>query len=1014
MANNALTYYINNSPQSLSGVAVYYNYNTTGSYIQNATGYNILSGKLFYNSNGQNLNNQDTATFWRVSGSGFYNGACSYIQTTGIIDLANTTYAMVYEKSGVSDAVLVSTIYTGSNSGYGNYYGGYEFGVTANNYLYFQYFDINSGVQMFTSNEKLSNKALVYLSLNRDTVSFGNYDYFYQKINVNRNFVNGNYFFDPSGAYIAYNPNYSRTYSRISAFTGYIDELVIFSPQINSSSIQYIASGFANNYTGTIYGNQGLSGAFTGVTGSKQLFTGFYTQVTGYAVAFTPILITDYFGNQYWDTVTTPLTGISSGYITVQSTGSSLYPTGTVSSQDVLILDSGYIYSFGKNAVSFLCPIYSNDMVDINLPDQNYSLKYRNNLNLKYNYIKNSFYDEYLSNLSGISYLPVFNGLAQNSGSSFVTGTYYTSGLGINLDYIIGDGSEVYFQNNHNFNKDPIQDVTANTITGTYNNNLYIKNLSTQSRTVTTVKNWVSYSNTFDQWYGYYGTNTRPRGLKKDAVDPFGVTSGAWSFPISGCTNPGGGFYNENSDIVRAQFPINTPIISSFWIKSDNPNAVNFQYNFGVNYCNGGNIQLTTSWQRVHITGSWNGDNGCGGMQLYMAFYTSDANTTGNVYMYGAQVETGYMAHHYVENTGTNLNTIYSIPWNIQENNIFYNGQKLITGTYTQLKSGTVQLSNTTHEYTTGKNLLLYSQNFNSTTWKLAYTGSSGVLGFTDNITDAFATNFGSVLIYTGINNSNCNISQYIPVDPSTQYTFSLYLTTGQKIGGKVGWNFAAYDTAEGGIYPTNYIGDITGTTSISYIVTGDAVGVISQLQSYPYASSSVYPYTGASSHTSYYTNYGWYRHQWTFTTSQYTKGIKFSLWPSGYNIPCPSGAYIGMFASQLERGSGATDYSKTFDSINTQQSNGLLVSLDLLPFSGSSGQLFALPKNYTTEITGSSQNFYGLTNFADNFSEIYKNGVRLNPNNDYIELGKYDTCSGAGIFDTKSYSLYNNSNLFY
>ena len=1011
MANNALTYYINNSPQSLSGVAVYYNYNTTGSYIQNATGYNILSGKLFYNSNGQNLNNQDTTTFWRVSGSGFYNGACSYIQTTGIIDLANTTYAIVYEKSGVSDAVLVSTIYTGSNSEYGNYYGGYEFGVTANNYLYFQYFDINSGVQMFTSSEKLSNKALVYLSLNRDTVSFGNYDYFYQKVNINRNFVNGNYFFNPSGVYIAYNPNYLQNYSSISAFTGYIDELAIFSPSINSSSIEYIASGFANNYSGSIYENTNLSGAFTGVTGSKRFISEFYTQVTGYSVGFTTGLITDYFGNQYWGAIAQPIIQTGSGYITVESTGSYLYPTGSPSSKDILILNSGYIYSFGKNAVNFICPISNNDIVDINLPDQNYYFNYRNNLNLKYNYIKNSYYNQYLSDLSAINYIPVANGLAQNSGSLFNTGTYYTSGVGIDLDYIIGDNNDgIYFQNKFNINQQ--ENITANAITGKYDGSLYIKNLNKQSSDVTIFKNWASYSNSFDKWNGYYGANTLPRALSKNATDPFGVVNNAWSFPISGCWS-GRGFYNENSDAVRAQLPIGTPIVSSFWIKTNNPNVNG--YDFAVNYCSTvSSHALTNNWERFYFTGSWNGDNGCGGMQLFMAFYQPDTGVTGDIYLYGAQIETGFLAHHYIENTGTDLNIAYSIPFDAQQNNIFYNGQKLITGTYQQLKNNNIQIVNTEYEYKNGKNLLFYSNYFKSSIWNFTSSNVTGVFGFTGYIPDAFANNLGSELIYTGNSSSKCAIGQYVPVDASTQYTFSVYLTTGEKIGGEFGWGFLAYDTGYGQVDSQNYIGNITGQAYLSGVISNGSAGIISKYTSYPKFSNNVWPYTGLFTHTCSRANYGWYKHEWTFNTSEYTRGINFLLSPRGYDISCATGASIGIFAAQLERGSGSTDYTETYNSLRTTKTNGILISLDSLPFSGSSGQLFALPRNFHSETTGNYQNFYWLNNFANNFSEIYKNGVRLSPNNDYIELGKYDTCSGAGIFDTKSYSIYNNSNLFY
>ena len=81
--------------------------------------------------------------------------------------------------------------------------------------------------------------------------------------------------------------------------------------------------------------------------------------------------------------------------------------------------------------------------------------------------------------------------------------------------------------------------------------------------------------------------------------------------------------------------------------------------------------------------------------------------------------------------------------------------------------------------------------------------------------------------------------------------------------------------------------------------------------------------------------------------------------------------------------------------------------------FDNNSGQLFALPRNFQTEITGGTQTFYNLPIFYDNFSEVYKNGQRLAVEQDYLELGQYDINSGQGIFDTKPYLLYNNSDLF-
>ena len=380
--------------------------------------------------------------------------------------------------------------------------------------------------------------------------------------------------------------------------------------------------------------------------------------------------------------------------------------------------------------------------------------------------------------------------------------------------------------------------------------------------------------------------------------------------------------------------------------------------------------------------------------------------TGGGFYMYGAQLETGILPGHYIDNTGTQLNYVYSLPWDPAQNNIFYNGQKLLTGTNAQMRGSVSSIGPTSFAYTTGKNLLLYSQEFNASN----YWGLSANLGITNNYTDPLGGSNGSLLKYTGASPAQSYVSWQLPVNPSTVYTLSFYLTTGNLINGILGYSFGGYDIINGS-YPNNYIGDISRQILISSLQTGVNGGGVFQNTSCEIAGPNVYPYTGVNTHTSTYINNGWYRHQWTFNTSQYTKSIQFSLWLASYGGTNVSGGSMGIFGAQLEYGSGATSYSRTSNTINTTRTNGVYFLSGSQPFSSSSGNLFALPRNFQTEITG-KYNVYNLPKFYNGFSEVYKNGRRLINSMDYIEIGKTSFNTGSGIFDTKPYLLYNNNNI--
>lgn len=447
MASNSLLYYLGNgnvNNTALSSMCLYYNYNNTGNYIENTYGNSSLSGGLFSIIDNSSIYGASAQPFWKNSGSGFYNGTYSYTPVNNQFNLSSITYFMVYEKSGIGDAVLISTLYTGSDATYGKYFGGYEFGVTANNYLYFKYYDNNNGLNVYTASFRSSNKSLAYLNIDDDSVSFGDYNFFKNSTNSEKKFINNYYIFQPSGIYVAYNPNGKNVFSNTSSFNGYIDELVAFSPSVGASYTNLIASGFASDFSGVISGNFGLSGIYSGFTGIYTDNVLFNNEITGYSVQFTGLVV-DEFGNQYSGTSVVPLTNLTYGFVEYQSTGSYAYSTGDISYINIYNQNTGYINTFARNSINFLCPISSGDNVIVQIPETQGFIK--NDQILKKDIITNSFYKDIDDINIYAPIMPIVNGVTYMSGYSSVTGSFYSSGISVSLDYFVQNNNSIKFGN---------------------------------------------------------------------------------------------------------------------------------------------------------------------------------------------------------------------------------------------------------------------------------------------------------------------------------------------------------------------------------------------------------------------------------------------------------------------------------------------------------------------------------------------------------------------------------------
>jgi hypothetical protein len=470
MAQNSFSYFFNIYNSSATGrFKIHYDFNTTGSYVINTTGNTgSFTGVIV-----PQVNN-----FWNTSGSGFFSGNYIKIQDTGnAINFCNSTYSIIYDKRSVDGGTLISTVCTGYDPISGVYYQGFEFGVTANNYLYFEYYT-DSGPQTFLSNIPLADKASVFLNIKTNNLSFGNYDYFYQNLNSVAYDINSNYLFDTTNLYIGFNPN-TGLYSYNKQFSGYMDEFSVFYPPIEQNDLVALNSGYSNSYfTGTSYVTY-ISG--TGIiTGYNQQFTGYYAQVTGYQTVVTGT-ITDDFGNVYDGLDVVPVTGYLSGYTYVPLYGTGIYATTGVSGQ-YSTLDSGYVYSFGKKNINILSKINTGDIVDILIPDNKYPYNIENNLMLSYDNINNNFYNLNLNNNS--KFIVFVNGLAQSSGTSNVTGTIYSNANIYSRDYSIDSNNKVSFANMFDMNDTIFVDM----YTGYYDTGIYFKNFSLQNYNIIPVK----------------------------------------------------------------------------------------------------------------------------------------------------------------------------------------------------------------------------------------------------------------------------------------------------------------------------------------------------------------------------------------------------------------------------------------------------------------------------------------------------------------------------------------------
>jgi hypothetical protein len=482
-----IKYFMNLAPGLAQDAwALYFDFDTSGSVIIPRTGFqNINSGFLY-----SGIISPNVGPFWENSGKGkIGNNYININENSGRIDFQDFTLMCILNNQTSGGATIVSTVCTGQRDTYDNFgnqvnevfYQGFEFGLTANNKLFYEYYD-NEGIKVFTSDFYVSDKSSIFLKILYGTVSFGYYDFFKQVFNTSDFYIDTTFILNPKNIFIGKNPISSGLYNYNKQFNGELDQFLIFSPSIYEYEMKNFNSGFVSTYypasTYVIENySTGVIGFTTGISGEDVPITGFLPTITGYEsgiIGYETGVI-----DQYWTGTGTYIddfgnSGELFGYVEITGfvplTG--LLPlTGidvtieTGFNNEYIIIDTNYIYSFGEKNINLLTEVDKDDLVDIELITGNELLPFEKNINSFYDDVSKTFVFEKIRNdIDEKNYIIFANGQLVNSGSSIITGSIYSNGYLIFEDYIPKFKGEIFF-NNKDFGT--IDNIFADFVTGT-------------------------------------------------------------------------------------------------------------------------------------------------------------------------------------------------------------------------------------------------------------------------------------------------------------------------------------------------------------------------------------------------------------------------------------------------------------------------------------------------------------------------------------------------------------------
>jgi hypothetical protein len=469
--NSAINYFFEQNPGTANNnCKIYFDFedNTQNGLITNKSGDFFISGLV-----SPNINNNT----WQNSNSIFLDSG-NYIKvfnTTGI-DHKNFTAALIFETRSSGGGILISTISSGIFPTFDEFgsnidtiiYKGFNFGLTANHKLFFEYYE-NNGPEVFLSDFNLSDKNSIFLKITDNNLTFGHFDFNQGKLISNSFYINTKYLFDQNSIFLGYNPNNANLYTYNKIFTGIFDQFLIFSPFIYDYDLVNLNSGFMHLYdTGNFYTNiENL----TGVTGYGTIITGYETIITGIEYIETGVIL-DEFGVAYSGYSENVLTGLSPLLDIIELTGiiDSSITSGFSGAR--VIFNNKYHSEFNKKCLNLMSKIDSEDFIEINLiTGENIDLNFQKNLNLIFKKYNNYFIVDNNTNGS-TDYIIYVNGQLQKSGLYYITGSVYSSGILIESDYYTLN-DRIYFNNNYNENNNFCVDSISGINTG-----LYISNFS--------------------------------------------------------------------------------------------------------------------------------------------------------------------------------------------------------------------------------------------------------------------------------------------------------------------------------------------------------------------------------------------------------------------------------------------------------------------------------------------------------------------------------------------------------
>jgi hypothetical protein len=973
--SNAINYYLNQIASTASeSFRTYFDFNSGNnlSILSNKSGNAFLSGVI----------KPSVGNFWVNSGSGYFSGG-RYVEITGIgnyeIDNKDLTIAIVYENKNVGGATLISTVDTGNFLSYDEFgspqtslvYKGFEFGVTSNNRLFFEYYKEN-GPNIFISDFTLADKNSIYLSITENDMSFGYYDFYQNRLISNNNYLLTDYLFDYSNIFIGYNPKVTGAYNFNKNYTGFIDEFLIFSPSLYTYDLINLNSGIAHIY------NSGQldieTTLITGITGYVSGITGFSTGITGFSLIPTGI-ITNEWGIEYTGFSGSGISGSIPIFGISGLTGVIFFEQTTGVSGESVTKNSAYINSFGKNYINILSKVDSEDFIDINLNTDIGKNPLNKNTNLDYQKYSNNFnlLGDFIENSSPIVYV---NGQLQSSGSFVNTGSVYNLSQYIINDYYVDEINSFIFSNIYTEN----DSVFIDFITG-YNTGLSIDNFSVPTGVGTVTLVWGN------------NTNLYFNGQKlTENLDYTVSTTPTFSFAQKLTGDSGQDRWgksvatNNDGSIVVLGGPLDNAQSGAAIIYIGSP-AFGWTYKQKLTGDNGidvwGDSVAINGDGRVLVIGAY-GDNDLSGAAI---IYTGSAaggwvqkqkltGDPGELDFWGRSVSTN--------NDGSIIILGSQFDNNSSGAAIIYTGSA--DGGWVQKQ----KLTGDAGEDAWGRsvatnyngNVIVLGGPFDNSVngAAIVYTGSAAA-GWTykqkltgDNGSDSwgFSTatnNDGSIIVIGGYGDNNLSGAAII--------------YTGSAAGG---WVQKQKLTGDGGV---DWWAD-------SVAINGDGRVVILGSRKDNNSTGAAIIYTGNAT-------VGWtYEQKLTGDDSRVE-----SPDPQNTRVTTSNdGNVIILGRGHDNNFSGvATIYIAEKDIIFNQNS---------YKYTGVSGKLVGINKSTNYSTTGTNRHLFASpSTYLYNFSEIYKNGIRQTLNTDYLELGTLDLNTGSGFFDYNPDIIYNNDSLF-